>query len=48
MKQTPWLVLVPALLACQEEVVVSVYQTVAVAARDISVSAQAAGVIEPD
>ena len=48
MKQAPWLVLIPALLACQEEVVVPVYQAVAVAVRDISVSAQAAGVIEPD
>lgn len=48
MKRIPWLVFLPALLACQEEVVVSVYQAVAVATRDISVSAQAAGVIEPD
>ncbi len=48
MKQIQWLVFLPALLACQEEVVVSVYQALPVAARDISVSAQAAGVIEPD
>lgn len=48
MKRIPWLVFLPALLACQEEVVVSVYQAVPVATRDISVSAQAAGVIEPD
>lgn len=48
MKRIQWLVFLPALLACQEEVVVSVYQAVAVATRDISVSAQAAGVIEPD
>jgi HlyD family secretion protein len=47
-KQIQWLVFLPALLACQEEVVVSVYQAVPVATRDISVSAQAAGVIEPD
>lgn len=48
MKRIPWLVFLPALLACQEEVVVSVYQAVPVATRDIFVSAQAAGVIEPD
>ncbi len=48
MKRIPWLVFLPALLACQEEVVVPVYQAVPVATRDISVSAQAAGVIEPD
>jgi HlyD family secretion protein len=47
-KQIQWLVFLPALLACQAEVVVSVYQAVPVATRDISVSAQAAGVIEPD
>jgi len=47
-KRIPWLVFLPALLACQEEVVVPVYQAVPVATRDISVSAQAAGVIEPD
>lgn len=48
MKRIPWLVFLPAVLACQEEVVVQIYQAVPVAARDISVSAQAAGVIEPD
>jgi len=47
-KRIPWLVFLPVLLACQEEVVVQVYQAVPVATRDISVSAQAAGVIEPD
>jgi HlyD family secretion protein len=47
-KRLPWLVFLPAFVACQEEVVVQVYQAVPVAARDISVSAQAAGVIEPD
>ena len=48
MKGISWLLFLPALLACQEEVVVQVYQAVPVAIRDISVSAQAAGVIEPD
>ena len=48
MKRISWLAFLPALLACQEEVVVQVYQAVPVDARDISVSAQAAGVIEPD
>ena len=48
MKRIPWLLFLPWLFACQEEVVVQVYQAVPVAIRDISVSAQAAGVIEPD
>ncbi len=48
MKRISWLLFLPALFACQEELPVQVYQAVPVATRDISVSAQAAGVIEPD
>ena len=48
MKKISWLVFLPALVACQEEIAVQVYQAVPVTSRDISVSAQAAGVIEPD
>jgi len=47
-KRISWLLFLPALFACQEELPVQVYQAVPVATRDISVSAQAAGVIEPD
>jgi len=47
-RKSVWPIAVLAALACSEAEVVQVYQAVAVDSRDIVVTAQAAGVIEPD
>ena len=48
MRYLGWAVLAVATLGCEEPEAVSVYRTVALQTRDIEVTAQAAGVIEPD
>ena len=48
MKHARWALAAVASLACAEPEAVVVYRTVALDTRDIEVTAQAAGVIEPD
>ena len=48
MRQVRWVCAVAVSLACAETEIVEVYRAVSLATRDIEVTAQAAGVIQPD